>query len=97
MAPVSISWLTSECSDSVSPRTKPVVSVLSGSSGDVCIAEEVHLPGEFYRQRKLVGYSPWGGKESDIADRLTLSLTKSLQMVTAAMKLEDACSLAEKL
>ena len=45
MAPVSISWLTSECSDSVSPRTKPVVFVFSGSSGDVCIAEEVHLPG----------------------------------------------------
>ena len=22
------------------------------------------LPGEFHRQRSLVGYSPWGGKES---------------------------------
>ena len=57
----------------------------------------VFLPGEFHGQRKLVGYSPWGGKESDMTDRLTLALTKSLQTVTAAMKLEDACSLAEKL
>ena len=26
----------------------------------------VFLPGEFHGQRSLVGYSPWGGKESDI-------------------------------
>ena len=26
----------------------------------------VFLPGEFYGQRSLVGYSPWGRKESDI-------------------------------
>ena len=44
-----------------------------------------------------MSYSPWGGKESDMTDRLTLALTKSLQTETAAMKLEDACSLAEKL
>ena len=25
----------------------------------------VVLPGEFYGQRSLGGYSPWGGKESD--------------------------------
>ena len=25
----------------------------------------VFLPGEFHGQRNLVGYSPWGGKESD--------------------------------
>ena len=34
----------------------------------------VLLPGEFYGQRSLVGYSPWGGKESDITEQLTLSL-----------------------
>ena len=27
----------------------------------------VFLPGESHRQRSLVGYSPWGGKESDTA------------------------------
>ena len=34
----------------------------------------VFLPGEFHGQRSLVGYSPWGGKESDTTERLTLSL-----------------------
>ena len=34
----------------------------------------VLLPGEFRGQRSLVSYSPWGGKESDTTERLTLSL-----------------------
>ena len=28
----------------------------------------VFLPGEFHRQRSLVGYSPWGHKESDTTE-----------------------------
>jgi hypothetical protein len=32
------------------------------------------LPGEFQGQRSLVGYSPWGHKESDKTEQLTLSL-----------------------
>ena len=35
----------------------------------------VFLPGEFHGQRSLVGYSPWGRKESDTTERLTLSLS----------------------
>ena len=31
----------------------------------------VSLPGEFHRQRSLVGYSLWGCKESDMTKRLT--------------------------
>ena len=31
----------------------------------------VFLPGEFHGQRSLVGYSPWGHKESDVTERLT--------------------------
>ena len=34
----------------------------------------VFLPGEFHGQRSLVGNSPWGGKESDTLEQLTLSL-----------------------
>ena len=34
----------------------------------------VFLPGEFHRQRSLVGYSPLGPRESDTTERLTLSL-----------------------
>ena len=26
---------------------------------------QVFLPGEFHRQRRLVGYTPWGRRESD--------------------------------
>ena len=33
----------------------------------------VFLPGEFHGQRSLGGYSLWGCKESDMAERLTLS------------------------
>ena len=34
----------------------------------------VFLPGEFHGQRSLAGYSPWGPKESDLTEQLTLSL-----------------------
>ena len=32
----------------------------------------VFLPGEFHGQRSLVGYGPWGCKELDMTERLTL-------------------------
>ena len=31
-------------------------------------------PGEFHGQRSLMGYSPWGHKESDVTERITLTL-----------------------
>ena len=34
----------------------------------------VFLPGEFHGQRNLAGYSPWGHKELDTTEWLTLSL-----------------------
>ena len=34
----------------------------------------VFLPGEFHGQRSLAGYSPWGCKELDTTEQLTLSL-----------------------
>ena len=34
----------------------------------------VFLLGEYYGQGSLGGYSPWSHKESDLAERLTLSL-----------------------
>ena len=33
----------------------------------------VCLPGEFHGQRSLVGYSPWGHRESDMTEQLRLS------------------------
>ena len=38
----------------------------------------VFLPGEFQGQRSLAGYDPWGRKESDVTERLTLSLSFTL-------------------
>ena len=35
----------------------------------------VFLPGEFYGQRSLAGYSPCGLKESDTTEQLTFSLS----------------------
>ena len=35
----------------------------------------VLLPGEFPGQRSLGGYSPWGHKESDVTEQLTISLS----------------------
>ena len=33
----------------------------------------VFLPGEFYGQRSMVGYSPWGFKEMDTTNTFTFS------------------------
>ena len=33
-----------------------------------------YMPGEFHGQRSLAGYSPWGHKQSDRIEQLTLSL-----------------------
>ena len=38
----------------------------------------VFLPGESHRQRSLVGYSQWGGKELDTTEQLTLARNESL-------------------
>ena len=35
----------------------------------------VFLPGDFHVQRSLAGYSPWGRKESDKTEGLTVSLS----------------------
>ena len=34
--------------------------------------DPVFLPGESHGQRRLAGYSPWGCKESDTTEQLTL-------------------------
>ena len=36
----------------------------------------VFLPGEFHGQRRLMGYSPWGRKESDMTEQLTHTHTE---------------------
>ena len=43
-------------------------------------ASPIFLPGKSHGQRSLAGYSPWGHKESDTAERLTTH-THRLQSV----------------
>ena len=38
------------------------------------------LPGEFHGQRSLAGYNPWGLKESDTTEQLTLSLSHNINL-----------------
>ena len=38
--------------------------------------EDNLLPGEFYGQRSLAGYSPWGRKESNVTERLSTHMLK---------------------
>ena len=46
-----------------------------------------HLPGKFHGWRCLVGYSPWGRKESDTTGRLHfLTFTATRESPNAAMK-----------
>ena len=46
---------------------------------DMAKPTPVFLPGEFYGQRSLAGYSPRGHKESDITEQLTLSFFLRLE------------------
>ena len=38
-------------------------------------ATAIFLPEKSHEQRSLVGYSPWGHKESDMTEQLSLSLS----------------------
>jgi len=38
----------------------------------------VFLPGKFYGEGRLAGYSPWGCKESDVTEQLTQTVTTYL-------------------
>ena len=40
------------------------------------LGNTLQYPGEFNGQRNLVGYHPWGPKESDVTEGLTLSLPR---------------------
>ena len=73
----------------------------TGNSGSVpvlgrCPGEEngySFLPGEFHQQRSLVGYSPWGHKELDMTEQITLSL--SFTVVTQKRKYQISVIMAE--
>ena len=41
----------------------------------------VFVPGESHGQRSLVGYNPWGCKESDMTDRLSTHVYEVMNML----------------
>ena len=41
----------------------------------------VFLPSEFYGQRSLVGYSPWGHKELDMTEQLSMQAVPKCSFV----------------
>ena len=56
--------------------------MLGGYPGEGNEPTPVFLPGEFCGQRSLVGYSPWGLKESDRIEQPTLSLFKADRVIS---------------
>ena len=46
----------------------------------------VFLPGEFHGERILAGYSPWGCKESDTTEQLTLSRVHLVSQLVLSVK-----------
>ena len=48
------------------------------------------LPGKSHAQRSLVGYSPWGLKESDMTERLHFYILEAIGKEQISLK---ACSL----
>ena len=62
------------------------LALISGSGrspgeGNEWLSIPAFLPGKFHGQRSLVGYSPWGRKELDMIEQLTLSLSRYLRWV----------------
>ena len=60
----------------------------SPGEGNEWLSTPVLLPGEFHEQRSLVGYSPWGCKELDLIEQLTLSLSRYLRWIKNKRTLE---------
>ena len=52
----------------------------------------VFLPGDFHGQRSLVGYSPWGGKDLDMTEQLSLSHFWIVLIVIIKIKLTERIS-----
>ena len=67
---------------------------LGGSDGkeSACNAGDPGWPREFHGQRGLAGYSPWGCKETDTTEQLTLSLFS----LSVSVKLLSSAVVAEK-
>ena len=50
----------------------------------------IFLPGKFHRQRSTVGYSPWGCKESDTTEQLSIYAHARVRVHTHTHKISKA-------
>ena len=55
----------------------------------------VFLPEKSHGKRSLVGYSPWGCKESDLTEQLTLLLFKQSSTLTVLISSSLPCKLPQ--
>ena len=69
-----IFFLTYSPSKKFLPQSQALAQVRGGNWRRKWQPTPVFLPGKFHGQRSLVGYSPWGRKESHTTEQLTLSL-----------------------
>ena len=53
-------------------KSMPAVQETRSPWGREQLPTPIFLPGEFYKQRSLTGYSPWSHKESDTTKQLSL-------------------------
>ena len=73
------------------PRDPTQVSSIAGRffntepSGKPGLPTPIFLPGEFHGQRGLAGYNPWGHKELDTTERLTLSVFNRVVVTVSEM------------
>ena len=49
----------------------------------------IFLPGKFHRQRSTVGYSPWGCKESDTTEQLSIYAHARVRVHTHTQNLKS--------
>ena len=49
----------------------------------------VFLPGKSHGQRSLVGYHPWGGKQSDMTERLNFMAEREEELKSLLMKVKE--------
>ena len=69
-------WFRQVCLQCRSPEFNPWVRKIPWRRE--WIPTPVFLPGECHGHRSLAGYSSWDGKDSDMAERLTLPLSAGL-------------------
>ena len=56
----------------------------------------VFSPGKSHRQRSLAGYSPWGLKESDMTEQLTIPLFQPMEILYGLNTGEEPKTVAGK-